>query len=160
MRQSLRHSCRTELTRQWISLPSDRQGYSRRLLGLISTSYTCNILSCSTGQASDSIHHFSISQSPVFLVNSRHLLFFDTATFVKPLSPKLFICRFIHKLKLGGKRFKYTLHCVSLKIEVSTERTQHKNIKIKRSHASYLPSLFRSYRVNLPSSFNYIIPSP
>ena len=33
MRQSLRHSCRTELTRQGISLPSDRQGYSRRLLG-------------------------------------------------------------------------------------------------------------------------------
>jgi len=35
VRQSLRHSCRTELTRQGISLPSDRQGYSRRLLGLI-----------------------------------------------------------------------------------------------------------------------------
>jgi len=29
--QSLHHSCRTELTRQWISLPSDRQSYSRRL---------------------------------------------------------------------------------------------------------------------------------
>lgn len=35
VRQSLRHSCRTELTRQGISLPSDRQSYSRRLLGLM-----------------------------------------------------------------------------------------------------------------------------
>ena len=35
VRQSLRHSCRTELTRQGISLPSDRQSYSRRLLGFI-----------------------------------------------------------------------------------------------------------------------------
>jgi hypothetical protein len=30
--QSLRHSCRSELTRQGISLPLDRHGYSRRLL--------------------------------------------------------------------------------------------------------------------------------
>jgi len=78
VRQSLRHSCRTELTRQGISLPSDRQGYSRRLLGLELISYTYNFSSYSTGQASDSIHHYEISQSPVFLVNSRYLLFFDT----------------------------------------------------------------------------------
>jgi len=32
--QSLRHSCRSELTRQGISLPLDRHGYSRRLLKL------------------------------------------------------------------------------------------------------------------------------
>ena len=79
-------------------------GYSRRLLGLKSTSYTCNLLSYSTGQASDSIHHCIIQQSPVFLVNSRHLLFYDTLLFKKS-------------------------------------------------------SLSRSYRVNLPSSFNYILPS-
>lgn len=78
MRQSLRHSCRTELTRQGISLPSDRQGYSRRLLGLKLISYTYSYLSYSTGQASDSIHHYKILQSPVFLVNSRYLLFFVT----------------------------------------------------------------------------------
>ena len=77
MRQSLRHSCRTELTRQGISLPSDRQGYSRRLLGLKLISYTYSFSSYSTGQASDSIHHYKILQSPVFLLNSRYLLFYE-----------------------------------------------------------------------------------
>jgi len=33
--KSLHHSCRSELTRQGISLPLDRQSYGRRLLGLI-----------------------------------------------------------------------------------------------------------------------------
>lgn len=33
--QSLHHSCRTELTRQGILLPQDRQDYGRRLLGFI-----------------------------------------------------------------------------------------------------------------------------
>src|SRR3954469_22080894 len=32
--KSLRHSCRSELTRQGISLPSDRYSYGRRLPGL------------------------------------------------------------------------------------------------------------------------------
>jgi len=32
--QSLRHSCRTPIKCQGISLPLDRQGYSRRLLGV------------------------------------------------------------------------------------------------------------------------------
>eukprot|EP01041_Mallomonas_annulata_P000671 gene671-1292_t len=32
--KSLHHSCRSELTRQGISLPLDRQSYSRRLLGI------------------------------------------------------------------------------------------------------------------------------
>ena len=31
--KSLHHSCRSELTRQGISLPLDRQSYGRRLLG-------------------------------------------------------------------------------------------------------------------------------
>jgi len=34
-KESLHHSCRSELTRQGISLPLDRQCYSRRLLGFI-----------------------------------------------------------------------------------------------------------------------------
>ena len=71
--QSLHHSCRTELTRQGILLPWDRQGYGRRLLGLIKMQ---NILdsSCSTGQVSDFIPHISISQSLMFLINSRYPL--------------------------------------------------------------------------------------
>ena len=77
--QSLHHSCRTELTRQGISLPSDRQGYSRRLLGLKLISGTYSFSSYSTGQASDSIHHYKISQSPVFLVNSRYPLLSATS---------------------------------------------------------------------------------
>src|SRR3569623_3709979 len=32
--RSLRHSCRSELTRQGISLPKDRNSYGRRLPGL------------------------------------------------------------------------------------------------------------------------------
>jgi len=93
VRQSLRHSCRTELTRQGISLPSDRQGYSRRLLGFKLIGYTYNFLSYSTGQASDSIHHYKILQSPVFLVNSRYLLFF--VTIYSPPFPEVteLICR-------------------------------------------------------------------
>jgi len=93
VRQSLRHSCRTELTRQGISLPSDRQGYSRRLLGFQSTNFICNCSSYSTGQASDSIHHYKILQSPVFLVNSRYLLFL--VTLESPPFPEVteLICR-------------------------------------------------------------------
>ena len=34
VKKSLHHSCRSELTRQGISLPLDRQSYSRRLLEL------------------------------------------------------------------------------------------------------------------------------
>eukprot|EP01022_Parablepharisma_sp_SALTPOND_P019708 TRINITY_DN340_c0_g1_i12.p1 TRINITY_DN340_c0_g1~~TRINITY_DN340_c0_g1_i12.p1 ORF type:complete len:298 (+),score=-58.72 TRINITY_DN340_c0_g1_i12:268-1161(+) len=37
---SLRHSCRSELTRQGISLPQDRYSYGRRLLGLQSRACT------------------------------------------------------------------------------------------------------------------------
>src|SRR5574343_549016 len=37
---SLRHSCRSELTRQGISLPWDRYSYGRRLLGLRSRACT------------------------------------------------------------------------------------------------------------------------
>ena len=76
--QSLHHSCRTELTRRWISLPSDRQSYSRRLLELKLVSYTYSLLLLSTGQVSDFIQHNYILQSPVFLINSRHPLLYVT----------------------------------------------------------------------------------
>ena len=39
-KQSLRHSCTSEFTRQGISLPQDRQSYGRRLLELIFKAYT------------------------------------------------------------------------------------------------------------------------
>ena len=39
-KQSLRHSCTSEFTRQGISLPQDRQSYGRRLLGFIFKAYT------------------------------------------------------------------------------------------------------------------------
>ena len=78
MEQSLHHSCRTELTRRWISLPSDRQSYSRRLLELKLVGNTYSYSLWSTGQVSDFIHHNYILQSPVFLINSRHSLLYDT----------------------------------------------------------------------------------
>ena len=99
--KSLHHSCRTELTRQGISLPLDRYGYSRRLLGIQFIAQRLIILPF---QHWAGVRPYTastkISQSLVFLVNSRYPLF--CATFL---------------------RF----------------------------------SLFRSYRVNLPSSFNIVI---
>ena len=38
--KSLRHSCRSELTRQGISLPLDRYSYGRRLHGVLSKCYS------------------------------------------------------------------------------------------------------------------------
>ena len=66
----------------------------------------------STGQTSDPIHHLTISQSPVFLLNSRHPLLFAILIYFFYKKPNI--------LK---------------------------------------PPLSRSYRVNLPSSFNTILPS-
>ena len=37
------------------------------------------LLTCSTGQASDFIHRFTTWQNLMFLLNSRHSLFYDTA---------------------------------------------------------------------------------
>ncbi len=74
-RKSLRHSCRSELTRQGITLPLDRYSYSLRLLMFISIAFdTIEGSLVSTGQASDPILHLSILQSLVFLINSRFLL--------------------------------------------------------------------------------------
>ena len=55
--QSLRHSCGTPIKCQGISLPLDRQSYSRRLPQLKSISNTYNFLLKGTGQVSDLIHH-------------------------------------------------------------------------------------------------------
>jgi len=41
--QSLRHSCRTPIKCQGISLPLDRQNYSRRLLGFLVKANTFSI---------------------------------------------------------------------------------------------------------------------
>ena len=80
--QSLRHSCRSELTRQGISLPLDRHGYSRRLLKFQINAKNVLFSLTSTGQASDLIHHITISQGPVFLINSRYSLFYATYFFI------------------------------------------------------------------------------
>eukprot|EP01023_Acetabularia_acetabulum_P057219 TRINITY_DN665_c0_g1_i5.p4 TRINITY_DN665_c0_g1~~TRINITY_DN665_c0_g1_i5.p4 ORF type:complete len:107 (+),score=4.36 TRINITY_DN665_c0_g1_i5:2-322(+) len=76
--RSLHHSCRSELTRQGISLPQDRYCYGRRLLGLhLNALLKANISTqpSSTGQVSGHIRHLSIQHSPVFLINSRLDLF-------------------------------------------------------------------------------------
>ena len=70
-RESLCHSCGTELTRQGISLPQDRQSYSRRLPGVRFKACDSSSWRSGTGQASDPILRLSTQQSPVFLLNSR-----------------------------------------------------------------------------------------
>ena len=42
---------------------------------------TFDFLTCSTGQASDFIHRFTTWQNLMFLLNSRHSLFYDTTRF-------------------------------------------------------------------------------
>ena len=57
--QSFYHSCASELTRQGISLPLDRQKYSRRLLKFILDANTSFFRLRSTGQISNPIHFFT-----------------------------------------------------------------------------------------------------
>jgi len=66
----LHHSCRSELTRQGISLPLDRQSYGRRLLDILIKATTLIIFMFSTGQVSVPILIFTNLQRPVFLLNS------------------------------------------------------------------------------------------
>ncbi len=75
VKKSLHHSCRSELTRQGISLPLDRQSYSRRLLELSFNAYAFSHHLYSTGQVSVFILLLSNLQRPVFLLNSRFLFF-------------------------------------------------------------------------------------
>jgi len=79
-RESLCHSCGTELTRQGISLPLDRQSYSRRLPGVRFRAWDSSSWRSGTGQASDPIPHLAILQSPVFLLNSRSPRLYATAS--------------------------------------------------------------------------------
>lgn len=67
--RSLCRSCRSEFTRQRISLPLDRYSYSRRLQQNILSARHLH-LTKSTGQTSNPIRHY-IQQSSVFLLNSR-----------------------------------------------------------------------------------------
>lgn len=89
--QSLHHSCRTELTRQGISLPLNRQSYSCRLLELILQAFTFCFHFHSTGQVSEPILCFTTWQTLVFLLNSRYPLFCDIyKTFLFPKLRKQF----------------------------------------------------------------------
>src|SRR5271168_4647582 len=72
--KSLRHSCRTELTRQGISRPWDRYSYGRRLPGLQFRACTPPFNLPAPGRRQTLYVVLSTSQSPVFLVNSRHPL--------------------------------------------------------------------------------------
>src|ERR1051325_11049267 len=75
---SLRHSCRSELTRQGISLPYDRYSYGRRLPGLRSRACTPSLNLPAPGRRHTLYVHLTCLQSAVFLLNSRSHLF--TAT--------------------------------------------------------------------------------
>ena len=77
-KKSLYHSCRTELTRQGISLPQDRQSYSRRLSGIQFCASTLDFQGQTPGRSQTQYIIFLILQSPVFLLNSRFFHFHDT----------------------------------------------------------------------------------
>src|ERR1039457_4998803 len=76
---SLRHSCRSELTRQGISIPSDCYSYGRRLPGLQSRACTPSFNLPAPGRRHTLYVHSSCLQSAVFLLNIRSHLFFATA---------------------------------------------------------------------------------
>src|SRR3954468_21225235 len=75
---SLRHSCRSELTRQGISLPKNRYSYARRLPGLQSKARTPSFNLPAPGRRHTLYVHSSCLQSAVFLLNSRSHRFFAT----------------------------------------------------------------------------------
>ena len=74
----------------------------------------------STGQVSDPLHHLTILQSPVFLLNSRSSLLFDTITILKILMvlfiPKLQsqFAEFLHHNYLTRLCIFYKFTCVGL----------------------------------------------
>src|SRR6476469_10390910 len=72
--KSVRHSCRSELTRQGISLPQHRYSYGRRLPGLQFRACTPPLNLPAPGRRQTLYVVWMTSQSPVFLVNSRHPL--------------------------------------------------------------------------------------
>jgi len=58
--QSLRHSCRTPIKCQGISLPLDRQSYSRRLLGFLTEAKTYIIILAAPGRRQSLYFFFQI----------------------------------------------------------------------------------------------------
>ena len=74
---SLRHSCRSELTRQGISLPQDRYSYGRRLLGLQFSARTPPLNLPAPGRRQPLYVVFTTQQRSVFLLNSRYSLVCD-----------------------------------------------------------------------------------
>jgi len=58
--QSLRHSCRTPIKCQGISLPLDRQSYSRRLLGVKVKAKTFSIKLAAPGRRQSLYFFFQI----------------------------------------------------------------------------------------------------
>jgi len=64
--KSLRHSCRSELTRQGISLPLDRQSYSRRLLGLNFNAFAYSHYLAAPGRRQSLYIFFQISRDLCF----------------------------------------------------------------------------------------------
>ena len=94
VKKSLYHSCRTELTRQGISLPQDRQSYSRRLSGIQFCASTLDFQGQTPGRSQTQYIIFLILQSPVFLLNSRFFHFHDpikTSFFFQKLNLKVLL---------------------------------------------------------------------
>lgn len=72
--ESLLHSCTSAINRLGISLPLDRQEYSRRLLTIIKKAVNFFIYSLALGRSQVLYFIILILQDPVFLINSRSSL--------------------------------------------------------------------------------------
>src|SRR3954462_127700 len=109
---SLRHSCRSELTRQGISLPWDRYSYGRRLPGLRSRACTPSLNLPAPGRRHTLYVHLTCLQSAVFLLNSRGSRFAATASGSTSKSLHPTAAHLIPKLRCQFAEF---LHPSSLK---------------------------------------------
>src|SRR5690606_21567652 len=109
---SLRHSCRSEQTRQGISLPSDRYSYGRRLPGLRSRACTPSLNLPAPGRRHTLYVHLTCLQSAVFLLNSRGSRFTATPLGSRSKSYHLQRAHLIPKLRCQFAEF---LHPSSLK---------------------------------------------
>ena len=114
--QSLRHSCRTPIKCQGISLPLDRQSYSRRLLGFLVKSKTLIYYTCSTGQASVSIHLFNFAETCGFINQSLSSILCQLKNYKPLLLPKLrsHFAEFLQHNYLKHLNFLNTFTCVGL----------------------------------------------
>jgi len=82
--QSLRHSCGTPIKCQGISLPLDRQSYSRRLLGVTVKAKTFSIKLAAPGRRQSLYFFFQIRRDLCFILNSRCPRFCDSFFRLKP----------------------------------------------------------------------------